>query len=159
MPVLRAVRGCRTTAPPLLIPPPPAPPPAMQFICAGLVTAIRACCPAHMCRAWNERGAATDAIACRLASRLHLLHLVKLWLANRLPGGTAIAGKRGASIQLKRNCKWMRSNSALRVCTRVPSQPPAHLPDLCAVPLLLACLPHSLITEGLALLAERRRAW
>lgn len=109
--------------------------------------------------AWNERGAATDAIACRLASRLHLLHLVKLWLANRLPGGTAIAGKRGASIQPKRNCKWMRSNSALRVCTPVPSQPPAHLPDLCAVPLLLACLPHSLITEGLALLAERRRAW
>ncbi|PRW56662.1 MYND finger [Chlorella sorokiniana] len=63
-------------------------------------------------RAWNERRVAAEAIAARLASRLHLLHLIKLWLGDRLP-----------------------------------------------LLLLLACLPHSLITEGLAFLAERRRAW
>ena len=39
------------------------------------------------CRALNDRAAASEAVGCRLAARLHLLHLAKLWLAGRLPGG------------------------------------------------------------------------
>lgn len=81
--------------------------------------------PLGRCSAWNERGMATEAVACRLASRLHLLHLLKLWIASRLPGEVKCPrARRQCAAETRRG----GSGCELGCPARVPSRLPLPLP-------------------------------